>query len=350
MQLNRKAFLAAVKTVEPALATKDLLPLFKMLWFDGISVRATDGVIGIEAPCETDFKGGLPGSATIGFIESIDRDQIKAETDDGRVTFVSDRARIKLALEPIARLVWPFPPSNAEPEAVLALDAKWREALSFIMTSVDNSAEQEQRRGVTFEAGKSSLNVYATDGTSISWAEMEEKWTMNRACLPGDFIKEVLRIMPEGSALDLRETGVEAHCDAGQKVFSKLFDVEKPIPFGKRINGLLKDRDMMPIPDGLKAALNRVSLLKDSKDDVQAKFVLIGGDVLVVEAASSYGDLKEELYLEADHPEVAAFFTPDILLRGLDKRDQFFVSDSCVVLNGPEHLTYFAAAYTAKSK
>lgn len=359
MELDRKAFLAALQTVAPALSTKELLPLLKMMWFSGSVVRATEGTIGIEAPCQTAWTGGIQGAVLLGFIESLNRDTLKAEIGPGnpkpgeatQVTFVSENARIKLPLEPLANEVWPFPPSNAEPEVAIDLDNTWREAIEFAMTSVTTNSVHEEPRGITFEAAKKHLNLYATDRVSIAWAQLPQgKWHLDRLTVPGDFFKEVLRLMAKDSTFEIRSNTAEASNEAGVKVYSRLFEVakENQMQFALRLKERLPDTDMVPLPDGLKAAFERVELLKDNKDGIPAKLTFVDKDLLVVEASSSYGDLKEELYLDSEHPEQPPLnLTPSVLLRGLAGRDQFIVGNGCVILNGPPHLTYMVAAHKA---
>lgn len=349
MEIDRKTLLEALKTVEPALSARDLLPLLQKIWFTGSMVQATDGTIGIEAPLQTDFTGGIPGSVLIGFVESLGRDTLKTTADDKSVTLQSEGSRIKLPLEPTANNVWPFGGGNAEPDAEIGLDENWRQALAFAMLSVTNNTNHDERRGITFEGNKSAVNLYATDSVSMAWAHMEQSWELDRACVPGDFVKEVLRLMATGGKMLFRGAAVEAENEANIHVYSKLFEVAEPTKYKEKIKQLLGKAEFVPLPDGLRPALERAELLKDTKDGIQAKFEFTDKDLLVVQAGSSYGDLKEELYLEEAHPEVEAKqFTPSFVLRALEGRDMFLVSDRCLILSGPAHLTYICAAYRAK--
>jgi DNA polymerase III sliding clamp (beta) subunit (PCNA family) len=349
MELNRKDFLTALQTVEPALETRDLVPLLRLLWFDGRTVRATDGNLGIEAPCITEFKGGLPGKPLIGFIDSLGRDKINIEEEDDKsITFVSDKSRIRLPLETITKSVWPFTLGNAEPEAVLSLDAEWRQALEFSMLSVSTTAEQEQRRGVTFSGTEQKLNLYSTDGASIAWAQMAvAEWGLDDFTIPGEFVKETLKQMSDYGVLSIRPNHIEATNQAGVHIHSKMLSISDPINYARTVKRYIKDINLVQIPDGLTEALQRAELLKD-KDGISAKFNFVDKDILVIEASSPYGDLKEELIFEGNHAELSARFTPGILLRGLEGRKNFVVSDRCAILNGPDNLHYMVAVYNTK--
>lgn len=348
MELDRKVFLHALETAEPAVSTKDLLPALQQIQFTGSVVRACDGTIGIEAPLKTDFAGGVPGAVLIGFVRSLDSDTVKVTVDETTLTLASKSSRVKLPLEAAANLVWPFPPSNAEPEGKLTLDATWREALGFMMHSVTNNSTDDERRGVTFQPSKKYLNLYSTDGQTLSWAQMPlGHWQAERICAPGDFVKELLRLMPEGSMLYARDVSIEAEGAEGVRLYSRLFQVENGAQFGKVVQSNFPDQELLPLPEGFKEALLRAELLKDSKEGVSCKFTFVDKDLLVLEAESSLGDFKEELYLSSDHPLLAVILKPEPVLRGLEKCDVFAVSKRCLILNGPEHLTYLVSAYKA---
>ena len=70
MKLERKELLAALKACKPALAEKDPLTQLLCLWFSGQSLFAYNNVIGIDAPLETDFKGGVQGALLFGLVSN----------------------------------------------------------------------------------------------------------------------------------------------------------------------------------------------------------------------------------------------------------------------------------------
>lgn len=348
MNLDRKELLSALKLAEPALSARDLLPLLQKFWFTGAAVQATDGTIGISVPLKTTFAGGVPGAVLLGFVESLSQDQIKVDANDKSITLVAEGSKIKIPLEPASSNIWPFPATNAEPEGKLQLDKTWNQALGFAMNSVTNNTNQDERRGITFQQTKSAINLYSTDGSTVCWAAMTRPagWDVARICAPGDFVKEVLRLMGEGGELSvLNDTTIEARNEAGVQICSRLFEVTEPTKYAARIKEIIGETELMDIPKGFKEALERAELLKDNKDGIPAKLSLHDDDIMIIEAQSSFGDLKEELDLSSSHPKVVANFQPSNLLRGLDGRDAFAVTSRCVILSGPEHLTYLVAAY-----
>jgi DNA polymerase III sliding clamp (beta) subunit (PCNA family) len=347
MELNRKELLDALKTVDPALSVQNLLPLLRMVWFTGTSVQATDGTIGIEAPAKTDFVGGIPGKVILGFVDSVDSDKLKSTSTESAVTLSSGHSRIKLPLTPPASNPWPFPKANSEGDTSVKIDEEWCAALNHAMLSVTNNTNNDERRGVTFLPTEKFLTLYATDSVSLSIAAMPlpEEWVADRFALPGDFIREILRQVGENGTLVAWENHAEASNDAGVRVLSRMLNVPSPTDFPALVKRLTPANKPVPLPDALKRALERAELLRAEKDAAPASFTFVDKDILVIEASSALGDLREELHINDDHPELTVKFTPNITLRGLVGRETFITSKRALILTGPKHLTYMVAAY-----
>ena len=347
MELDRKGLLTALTTAAPALSSQALIPKLTKFWFLGSVVQATDGVIGIEVPLKTEFTGGVQGKVLLGFIESLNAETVKVTTDDTSATFSAGRARIKLPLEEIGDFAWPFAASNRV-EGEIKVDTEWREALAFAALAVTNNTTTDERRGVSFVPERKNLMLYATDSATLTCATMPlpEEWDAERFVLPGEFIQEMLKVAGKGTgALTVMPRSVEFVNEDEVHVFSKMYDVEKQSDFRSVINRHVPEPPEIDVPEGFKETMERVELLKDSKDGVPAKFTVDDG-VIIVEADSAVGDFKEELSFEGEHPDISAKFTPANLLRGLEGRTKISVSKRCVALTGPDHLLYIVSAYS----
>lgn len=355
MEISHPALLRALQIAEPALSARPLLPALQLLWFTGTAVRATDGFIGIEVPCETEFKGGVPGKVLLGFLSSMKRKIVKITEKDNWLVFSAGRSRISLPLNTTDHGVWQFDDETGEDVphlAELSLAEEWREALSFTLVSVTNNTTHDERRGVTLldEGGK--LNLYTTDGATIAWAAMppiDGKWGAERFTMPGDFVREVMRTSAvpadkDNDTLVIYDKMVRACLSGGVKISALFLDVPEPTDFRKVIHRLGHNMEPILIPEVFGPALERAALLKDDKDGVLATLTFGEENQFRIEAKSSFGELKERLRHEGEHNEITFKVLPGDVLRALEGRTRMIASKRCLTLTGPENFTYIVAA------
>lgn len=345
MEISHPLLLKALTTAEPALASRPTVPALQLFWFTGKMLRATDGFIGIEMPLETDFQGGVPGKVLLGFISSMKRKVVKITQKDNTLTFTAGRSRITLPLNTTEQGVWQFDIEDSHLGEV-SLDAGWRAALAFAQVSVTNNTTDDERRGLTLAPEGKHLNVYATDGASIAWAAMPKpkEWQAERFTLPGDFVREVLRGVSDDDTLRVYESMARAFLPGGVEINALFLNVPDPTDFQVYIKRFSHNMPPIPIPKTFGPALERAALLKDDKDGIVATILLGEEGQFRIEAASSFGELKERIPHEGEHAEITFKVEPAIVLRALENRETMIAGKRCLTLVGPENFTYMVAA------
>ena len=347
MDISHPLLLKALDTASPALASRATIPALQLFWFTGTALRATDGFIGIELPLETDFVGGVPGRVLSGFISSLKRKTVKITQADNSVVFSAGRSKITLPLNTTEGGVWQFDQAG-EHLGEFSLSDEWREALAFAQVSVTNNTTDDERRGVTLAPEGKKLNLYATDGVTIAWASMAQPkgWQAPRATLPGDFVREILRVSggTDTDSLRMYESMARAFLPDGVEINTMYLGVEDPTNFQVTIKRFSHNMEPIAIPKEFGPALQRAALLKDDKDGIVATLKLGEEGQFRIEASSQLGELKERIPHEGEHADIVFKIEPQLVLRALEKRETMIASKRCMTLVGPENFTYMVAA------
>ncbi len=59
--MDKAYFLERLKITKPGLENSDMIPVLTHFWFSGKRLMTYNDRIGISVPCETPFKGAIPG-------------------------------------------------------------------------------------------------------------------------------------------------------------------------------------------------------------------------------------------------------------------------------------------------
>lgn len=349
MQIERKALLAALEKVKPAISISEIVEELSHVWLDGKTLTAyNDTSLGIQVPFESDVIGGINGKLILDILGSAGTDEVTIESPAKEEVLVkAGRTRLKAALLAPSRAVWNLPTFKKGDR--FNLPAGFIEALKAISISLSPKTSVPDQLGVNCVFEKGALQLYTTDAATISWATFKTSgWPFASdvsVSLPAAFIDQVVKLEEEGAALFLTPTDVLAVSD-GVKIFAKTIDVVKMSSFHNIIQKELKSLQLFPIPDQLKLALVRAAALKE--EFVNAK---IAAGELHLHVDSALGDLKERVKLEAKPKEVACRFDPKLIKRGLPYCENMGISERATVLTGKNyvHLVGNLSAETAEA-
>src|SRR6185437_7162718 len=128
--INREHLVAILSAAAPALGSeRNILRETSMFFFDGQSVTAFDGVIGVSIEFLTDvFAGGIPGSKLLGVLQnSFSKDVTFKTIDKGEtLELKAGNAKVTFAITEGDHPTWVKPNVRDFEEEEYFLDAEFR--------------------------------------------------------------------------------------------------------------------------------------------------------------------------------------------------------------------------------
>lgn len=347
MQVAREDFLAVTALVEPALASKDLMEELTHLWFSGETVTAFNDTICIEAPLQTEFKGGIRGSLLYGLLSNSRAKTVKFLEDhqahEMRLRAGAMRAKVPL-LDPERSF---FTCPRLEADKAFKVTQDLLDGLRRVLVSTGTDVSVPDHLGVAFVVEGNILHLYTTDSKTISWARVElpKSYTAPRVCVPTVFCQQILQLCREGDLIQIKEDSVLAETDDGIRMFSRLVNIERPRDYGKILEKKApsKYRDhMIPIPARLRLAIKRVCVVLESGHPEPVKIAL-DEEYLKIESISSFGEVRDSIKLEKPHDEIVGHVDPLLIQRSLDVCTEFLMAEECLVMGKSPNYTYLVS-------
>lgn len=347
MNHDRVAMLAALNLVKPALATKDLVEELAHVWFDGETVTAyNDADLGIQAPFESPFKGGIRGALILGLLHnSRAKEVIFEEVGEGEVMLKAARAKVRLSVLDPERAVYELP---GESTNTFKFDDSFIDALKLSLLSVGNDTSIPEKMGVTISVTKQYIDFYTTDSKTIAHADIKrpEKGPKPglRAILPTAFCEQLIRLCGNGGYLDVQDDIVMARNSDNVLIWARLVEMaDKPFDFEGAMERNLKGSDNAEyeIPSRLSLALDRALTMLDGLPDEPAKFSVADGKLRVEVTAEGRGELKDSVDITGEAPEATFKIAPNLIKRALPLTTHMWASARVVYMQG-EGFRYIA--------
>ena len=341
MNIERMAMLAALNTVKPALATKDLIEELAHVWFDGKTITAyNDADLGIQAPFDAPFTGGIRGNLLLGLlVNSRARDILIEPADEGQMLLKAAKVRVKLAVLGEDRSVWKFPKVNMK--GTFDVDDAFVTALRSVLIAVGNDTSIPEKLGVTLVPNKKKdLWFYTTDSKSIASALCpmpKGAAVADRVILPTAFCEQVLRCCAKGGFMEITDNHAVAGNGDGVLIYTRLVDPsEKPLDFTNIINKNMQfpEKAEFEIPGKLELALERVMVLLDGMDGEVVTISIEKGVMTLEVECEGRGHLKDTIVVPDDVPAISVKIDPALLKRGLDLSMEMAIGKDAAALFG----------------
>ena len=357
MKINRAELLALLKLAEPALAgSKNPVQEMCCLWFSGSHLSAYNDLLGVEVVLKTEFTGGINGEKLIALLDRSHVKEVDIETDGEEVLLKIGRARIKLARRPIEDWFW-HPEVPVEPGFLITKG--FHEGVELALMSVGApTVENAEQRGVTAVQNGEAVDLYSTDGVSLSWAHVVALDTAigpagSRVILPTPFCERLAALKSDAelrfdenavyclTSIDLtnRKQKDEVRKAYEMLVFSRLVDDDDPVSFVDVVGKHASNDDGVEVPAQLKQCIERAMvLLTEQPLEVEVE----DGNLYLFADAPPYGEVDDVLKFPA-HPNVKAKLDAALLHRALDGRETVHISKEAVVLRGPKSFLHILA-------
>lgn len=351
--MKREDLLGVLSTVEPAIASNDLIPVLTHFWFTGTAVMAYNDTIAISAPYETEFTGAIRGSLLTGILSKLSGEDVDFTLDGNTVIIKSKRSKMTAPLLSTDAFLFEFPKVKVE-NATLRLKkdqvAELVAALEICLQSLSRRVSEPQRLGVTVVPDKNGLNFYATDTVTMSAASIKVKPNdmAGHVTLAKPFCESALKLLSRKGVNDVSLMITDEYVllligdkDHRIKLYGRLVEDPNPPKFKDVIKRYLpegSDDKLIGIPKGLADALDRAHLvIHKALEPVTTIKVVEGsnGTMLRILAKSEQGEVSESVKLkEGDDHEEVALEIDLIRFRECDvsKFDRILFDERCVVL------------------
>jgi len=362
MKLRRKALLSALRAVRPALAEgTNQLEALSHVWFDGETVSAFDGSLGIQVALKTDFKGGVLGDKMLSIVDKSEATEFElTEGPDENLIMVGrnekeETEQVKFALRSITEWFW-APPDIDVP--VFELGEGFIDGVKSLMFSVGTSKESiPKERGVTIIQSNKSIDMCSTDRQTLSWVVLNTDHpvlTQSRSVIIPTLFCEQLTKFKEGSRLMVDtmtanltgEIKLDDTESATVSMYGKLVEEDEPMELNTIAENFeVETAERIAIPSRMRSSLDQAVVLVGPG---QALDMRVGadkeGNYITFAAHSPYGEFDDVIWFSGDHRKVKLKVDAALLRRGIEGRKELSVSERGIVATGPDNFVHVVVA------
>lgn len=341
-KIDRSSLASALEFTAAALSPHNFVPVMNHFCFDSDGwLTAYDGGLSVSVFTEYPFVGALPGDQLVKLVKSL-KDKTVTISDgkgENEVIIQSGRSKLNLKMLPEDDFVYQRPDTD-DSSAVFEVTDQLLLAIKSCLAAVGNDPSRPEQLGITLEADKKGLGVYATDNLTISAYSIDkfdlESGKMPKSItLPTAFCNQLLslsRKYPKDVIVaHVFDSGILAVIEDVAEVYSHTVDNPAPIALGDMVADYLDQAgdEFSDIPDGLKEAMERATVILGKEDPV-ATFE-INGTSLFVSAKSSSAKVEDEVDLDCDVGELTFKADPALVNRGISMSDSVCFLDSAIV-------------------
>lgn len=354
MKINRENISAILSKVQPAISSKDAIPVLACLCFSAESVHAFDGVVCLRFPAKLGITGGVRGELLIGFLNAAKSTEIDVTQDGEKILIKSGRSKLDTTLIPEAEFLFEAPDLTGATS--IPVDTEFLAGLNKAALSMGRDASHTWRYGITVvpTVGKSFVGykLLATDDKTIARASIPKEVEEGEAILlPPRFVDLLLTIAKDDAPkkMLIAEKWGEVRFMSGLKLFTKTVTGADPTKYDsvfEQIGDKVKSV-AVAIPDGMDTALGRSMLVVKHSREPHVRLIA-DGERLKFETKSDAGDIRDNL--ACDHAAIDVYAAPDLILKGLPYANKMAIVDECVCMTAKGFTFLVCTSNTAQPK
>jgi hypothetical protein len=274
MNINREDLAKVCSLVRPALATKDYIPAWQHIYFDGEYATTFNDINGISVGCDLDINACVPGDLLMRALGTFSEKELSASIIKDSFMLGADKSTVKLPT--LSKDFFKFTMPDDETVPSFILHSEGLKAVSKCLPFASSDGNHPEWVGVTLDADEASkLIVSATDNETISmcFAECTVKLPRGRAImLPTFFCQQLLSLHkadPERTVrVFLLPDALQASIGNGEALlYSKTIADLQPVDFPSRVEKIcdLTKMDEVEIPQGFDSAMHRQLMVQASE-------------------------------------------------------------------------------------
>jgi len=331
--MNRVALVKTLDLVSHALASHDLVPMFKCFTFDGKYVTAYSDAIAIMAPCETKDTFALNGNTLLGLLRNSHANEVEFSIQDKQdVSIKTGKSRFKMPYFTKDEFLFELPEDKWFSK--LPIDDHLLAGLSACLATSSTDLAQPAWLGVHIREAAKNVALYSTDGDAITKFQTKVKAASVSPCLmPNIFCEAVLRTCKETECkkgmICLNEEWAVAELDTSYSIYGRLIKVDDALDFEAEIKNTLKDKpEFVAVPKELDHALSRARVIADPES---AKTVLdLNNGKLRLMTETQMGQVSDVMPYAAAY-EITAEVSAAMVQRAIGLCNEVAILEGCTV-------------------
>lgn len=321
--MNVSQFKKAISTVEPFLMTEDFIPILQHVWFHPSYLMAFNDVQAIQVAFNSNLHCAVPGKILLKLLGTLKQGDVDINEKDHKLLIGSGKNQTKLPILPPEEFVFMFP----EPKGTLVLlEPSIVNGLEKCLQTISHDPTRPERNGVTFKITQDTLQMFVTDGKTVSRFTTEGKFKIPateelKVILPLFFCDQLCKMIKEqqvNASLFFNENTVIALIN-DNKIFSRLINA-KPPQYENAIAKNYDDSDnttLFEIPEDLAYALERALLMVyPEKGIVMTQMELTDGQ-LTLHTESDKGRAHDVIDTRIKHINKVFHTNPNLLQRAV---------------------------------
>lgn len=336
--MKRSDLVAKLELVSPALSSNDILPILTHYWFTGKNLVAYNGNVGIVTSLKTEFSACVP-AALLKMMQAAGAKEVDFDVGETAVKIKSGKSRINLVtMDPDAFKSQCSIPATPE-EEMTCKTSDFLNGLRACLRSVSGDTSIPDQLGVTLIAKEGGLQMFATNGQTLSFAFVKFKGKVpikDRCILSTLFCKQVLELADDTKKLRLAIDNDRAVLATDQgTLFGILITSEKPLPYPAVFaQHYKKDRDgeLFPLATKLRGVLDRACVIASGESIAIQTRVVVKAGLATFTTESQLGKIKDTMQLVAGHPDAEIDIDPKQARAGCEDFDSLLITDRCFVM------------------
>lgn len=334
--MKRETLLQHLKSIAPALGSKDIVEYIPCACFDDKILFAFDDTVALVTNYKEGFGivGGVQGQLLIDWLSASGAKDIIVGSDPkapNTVLFKAGRAKLKLPLLPKKDEKGGFIfeiPKLKKPKSFKVTD-EFLGGLKRVALSMGNDPGHQWRMGVTVHVTKNRVTFYAADNLTIARAvvkfKTDEALHGSAFILPPKFVGHFIERAKAGNELVVGNDWIMSSFSDSQLYCLTLPEVKL-----STYTGLFSDVEpyepkALPLPNAVNWMLQRANVLLRGSAEITSDFVVKDGKLKIVTESKS-GAGREFVTLAGKHENVEAKVVPDLILRVLPYVKNFIVT------------------------
>jgi len=332
-----------MERVAPALSTKDNIPVYKCLHFDGTHVIAHNDTVALKAACPWDIDGCIPGEEFMALLKaSNSRQELVAEQKGNEISIKLGRADAKLDVIPSAEFKFAFPPD----EGCLRIEID--EDLIDCLKKTCVSAEKDEKgrgwiEGVTLAFDAEAVRLYACDKATASRARTSRVVPDNLVGLNVQLKTAFCRLLIDidrddyAQTLVIHDDWVQAEFESGLILHAQRLQYANPEQYEKLFSQI-DDLKTVLVPAGFEKGVAKAASVIHGSDKVVRLSIEQDehGPSVTFDATGERGTVHESVRIDGDVINFVLKCNPDHLKRALPFVDEFLICKTGVLFRGED--------------
>jgi len=333
--MNKLELLNILKLAKPALADKEVVPIFTHFCFENDVVFAYNDIMGVLFPLESGIEAAVHGDTLMGVLENTKGDEIEmVQKGNGIVIKRGKQKQTELVTLPKDDFIFNEP--DTKKAISLAYDAALSKAFDLCVRTASTDTASTAMMGVTLSLDEESF-MYSTDMKTISRHAIlsGETHKPSEHILPTDFVKTLAKMfetMGEEVTLLLTDEFAMGEFESGAFLFGRLHESDQDLDFAALIDESMDESELAEaydIPVDLESELKIAqAVIKNDKDTFTN--LSIKKNAIVLGASANSGDTGGTLKLKGKHSDIEICVDTELVIRAISMCDKMVINETCV--------------------